>query len=84
MSLRITKVVLHSDGHVEANVTAAGVTRRFHDKHGSWVTDRKRSDTWAPGVTMREAARPVAMALSDRARVERKRAGVPVMAGGRR
>jgi hypothetical protein len=66
---RITKVERHDDnGHsyYTANVTIEGVTREYHDRHGSWMTDRLPKDDWPKSVAMREALRPVAEALSIR------------------
>lgn len=78
---RITKFTRHEEpGRApwhSANVSCDGATREFHDRTGSWMTDRRpRADAdWPPAVQMREAVPRVAALLAQRARREERRAG---------
>jgi hypothetical protein len=72
--ITITKVEYHEEeGYFTANASINGQTRTFHDRFGSWLTDRKRTDDWPPNVLHKEAPRPVARKLEDHVRSERRR-----------
>lgn len=64
--MRVTKLSKDADGHWSANVSVNGSTRTFHDRFGSWMTERRRSDDWPPTVARREALPPVAALLSGK------------------
>jgi hypothetical protein len=61
----VTVVRQHPDGYWTANASVDGATRSFHNRFGSWQTDRRpRADAdWPAGVEQREAAPAVAAAL---------------------
>ena len=66
-SLRITKLRIADAGYVTANASVNGTTRAFHNRFGSWLTDRRRGDDWPAAVTHKEALPHVAAALQRRA-----------------
>lgn len=71
--ITVTKVEYHEEGYFTANASINGETRTFHDRFGSWLTNRKRSDDWPSQVLYREASRSVARKLEEHVRPERKR-----------
>lgn len=78
--ITVTKLARHEpEGerpYHTARVTINGTTREFHDRFGSWMTDRRRSDNWPASIAMREASPAVARALAKKARRADKRKGV--------
>jgi hypothetical protein len=65
--VRITKPE-HVGGHWRANASIAGQTRTFHNRFGTWQTDRRRSDDWPPRAIRREALPAIARALTHKIR----------------
>jgi hypothetical protein len=66
-SVRITKVE-RVEGYWRANASIAGQTRTFHNRFGTWQTDRRRSDDWPARVVRREALPAIARALTLKTR----------------
>lgn len=72
--VRITKPE-RVEGYWRANVSLGGRTRTFHNRYGSWQTDRRRSDDWPPRAIRREALPAIARALTLKIRrLERRQA----------
>jgi hypothetical protein len=63
------------DDHWQARVSLNGTTRLFHDRYGSWQTDRRpRADgDWPANVERREALPEVARVLQTRVGRKAKR-----------
>ena len=67
-AIRVTKVERDGAGHWRANASVNGSTRTFHNRYGTWQTDRRRSDEWPPVVIRREALPAIARALQAKVR----------------
>lgn len=65
--LRITKPELVGE-YWQVNASLGGRTRTFHNRFGTWQTDRRRSDDWPPAVMRREALPAIARALTQKIR----------------
>lgn len=71
--VRITKPERTAGGWWVANASVAGQTRTFHNRYGTWQTDRRRSDDWPPAAARREALPAIARALTQKIkRLERR------------
>lgn len=65
----------HNNLWWSATITLDGESRVFHNKHGSWHTDRREGDDWPKGVTMQEAIPDLAKTLQDYLSDELRRLG---------
>lgn len=66
--LRITKPERVAGEYWQLNASLGGRTRTFHNRFGTWQTDRRRSDDWPPAVMRREALPAIARALTQKIR----------------
>jgi hypothetical protein len=81
--VRITKPERTPDGWWRARASVNGTTREFHDRYGSWQTERKRGEP-IPRDARREARPEVAAALERVVRrLERRATRRPLQGGSR-